>query len=599
MQASRSVQASGDLVDLRAYVEVLRRRALLIVIPTILGLGLSLGYSLNQTPVYTATAKVLINPPPGSTSQNPNNLISVDTEAQVAASAPIAGAVAKTLGAPLTITQLLNRVSVTTTLDTFVLAISYSDAEPAQAALGANAFAKAYLDFKTQQTQDQVSQQQASIESQLAELQRGQRQQNRILGKNPPGTVEYRNAQDALSQISVRLALLASSLAQLPQIVEPGQIILPAAVPQAPSSPKIPLNAAFGLFLGLLCGVVAALVLNRMDDRVYHEADLQAYLDVPLLATVPHVKGRERPRAANLIMHLEPRSPAAEAYRSIRTNVVRMAQKRHLKVFAFVSPVQGEGKSMTSANVAAALGQTDSRVLVLSADMRNPTIHEFFLASNKPGLGEVLEAKISFAEAVQKTEVGNVWVLSGGDFPPSPVELLQSSEMADLLLAVRQEFDFVLIDCPPVLGLADCLAVLPLVDAVLLVAKAGQTHVGAVVEARDRLERVGVSVEAIIINDIQVRRGQPGHEAYGYYRTSQEDLSPEPEESAEARSSAQRPPKTTIPDGNGSTRGMEEERTWTGDEGNRIQRGGRPRKGTANQPVTAGSEPPTSSADET
>ena len=598
MQASRSVQASGELVDLRAYVEVLRRRALLIVIPTIFGLVLSLGYSLNQTPIYTATAKVLINPPTGSTSQNPNNLISVDTEAQVAASAPIAGAVAKTLGAPLTITQVLNRVSVTTTLDTFVLAISYSDAEPAQAALGANAFAKAYLDFKTQQTQDQVSQQQASIESQLAELQRGQRQQNRILGKNPPGTVEYRNAQDALSQISVRLALLASSLAQLPQIVEPGQIILPAAVPKAPSSPTIPLNAAFGLFLGLLCGVVAALVLNRMDDRVYDEADLQAYLDVPLLATVPHVKGRHRQRVANLLMHLEPRSPAAEAYRSIRTNVASMAQKRHLKVFAFVSPVQGEGKSMTCANVAAALGQTDNRVLVLSADMRNPTIHEFFFASNKPGLGEVLEGKISFGEAVKKT-VGNVWVLSGGDFPPSPVELLQSPEMADLLLAVRQEFDFVLIDCPPVLGLADCLAVLPLVDAVLLVAKAGRTHVGAIVEARDRLERVGVSIEAIIINDIQVRRGQPGHEAYGYYRTSQEDLSPEPEESAEARSLAQQPPKTTIPDGNGSTPGMEEGRTWTGDEGNRIRRGGRARKGRANQPVTAGSEPSTSSADET
>jgi non-specific protein-tyrosine kinase len=556
MQSRQYPQQGGDVVDLREYAAVLRRRSLVIAVLAAMGLGLALGYCKLQTPIYTATAKVLVNPPPGDSSQNLNNAISVDTEAQVAKSAPIAITAAAEMKTELIPTQLLKHVTVKSTANTFILDISYWDPSPTQAALGANAFAKAYLEYKRQQADEQIATQRSSIEGQLAELEQEQHTQNRILETNDPGTIAYRNARDALSQLSITRAVLASSLAQLPQIVNPGQVILPAGPPKAPSSPKVPLNAALGLFLGLACGVVAAFLLDRMDDRIHRPADLELYLDAPVLAFVPHVKGRDRERVSQLIVHLDPRSPVAEAYRTIRASVLSMAHKRDLKVLGITSPVQGEGKSMTSANIAAALGQTDKRVLVLSADIRKPRIHEFFSATNERGLSEVLEGMISFGDAVERSE-NNIWVLAGGHFPSQPAELLQSPAMGELLASVRKQFDFVIIDCPPVLGLADCLAVLPLVDAVLLVVQADKTRGGAILEVGDRLDRVGVSIDAVIMNDVRVARGRPGHRTYGYYVASDEYLRPE----GTPRQAPQRfaPPRAVSPvqDGNGLAREAE------------------------------------------
>ncbi|MGZ5307229.1 MAG: CpsD/CapB family tyrosine-protein kinase, partial [Actinomycetota bacterium] len=244
--------------------------------------------------------------------------------------------------------------------------------------------------------------------------------------------------------------------------------------------------------------------------------------------------------------------PVAEAYRTIRASVLSMAHKRDMKVLGITSPVQGEGKSMTSANVAAALGQADRRVLVLSADIRKPRIHEFFGATNELGLSEVLEGKISFSEAVKRTEVGNIWLLAGGNFPAQPAELLQSLAMADLLVAVRKQFDFVIVDCPPVLGLTDCLAVLPLVDAVLLVVQADKTRGGAILEVGDRLERVGVSVDAVIMNDLRVARGRPGHRSYGYYTAPDEYLRPVGRVSQGSLRFAEPPTDGSVSDGNGT-----------------------------------------------
>ena len=524
MQARQSPQRSEDVGDIRDYFAVLRRRAIVIVVFAALGLGLAGGYSLLQTRIYSATTRLLINPPPGS-SGSPADAISMDTEAQLIKSASIARAVSKTLDSPLTITELLSQVSVKTTPDSFVLDIEYRDTKPAAAARGANAFAQAYLDDKQQRSDDQNSHQRAVIGRQVAHIQRLQEEQNKIVNTSTPGTIKYRDAREELDRLSVKLDVLASSLAQLPPTADPGQIILPAAAPGSPTSPRLPFNAAAGLVLGLFLGVVAAFVIDRMDDRIRQPADLELYIDAPVLAFVPHVKGHHRERASQLVVHLDPRSPVAEAYRTIRASVLSMAHERELKVFAITSPVQGEGKSMTSANIAAALAQTDKRVLVLSADIRKPALHEFFGSKSAPGLSELLEGKTSLAAAVQRSD-NNLWVLAGGRFPAQPAELLQSAAMEDLLDTARSQFDFVIIDCPPVLGLADCLAVLPLVDAVILVVQADETRGGAIREVCDRLERVGVAVGGVVMNNVSVARGGPGHHNYGYYEAPQEYLRP-------------------------------------------------------------------------
>jgi hypothetical protein len=133
--------------------------------------------------------------------------------------------------------------------------------------------------------------------------------------------------------------------------------------------------------------------------------------------------------------------------------------------------------------------------------------------------------------------------------------------MADLLVAVRKQFDFVIVDCPPVLGLADCLAVLPLVDAVLLVVQADKTRGGAILEVSDRLERVGVSVEAVIMNDLNVARGRPGHRTYDYYTASNEYLRPVRTPPQESLRSARQPRlSSSASDGNGVAKETEQQR---------------------------------------
>jgi capsular exopolysaccharide synthesis family protein len=538
MQSRQIGQAGGEFVDLRDYTAVLRRRALPIAIIAGIGLALGLGFSLIQTPIYTATARVLVNPPPGST--YPTRAISMDTEAQVVKSAPIAEAVDQALHSPLGVGELLRHVSVHTSQDLFVMDIAYWDLRPAQAAAGANAFARAYLDFKSQQAQQAINQQRASIEAQIAEVQRQQREQSKILGTYPPGSIAYRNARDTLDQLSVRLSVLVSSLAGIPSLVNPGQIILPASAPTSPSSPRVPLDAALGLLTGLFIGVATAFVLDRVDDRIYRRADLQLYLDAPVLAYVPHVRRGNRGGAVGLIVESAPRSPAAEAYRTARTSVLSLAGRRGAKVIAVMSPAQGEGKSTSAANLAAALAHADRRVVVVSADLRKPTIHEHFGVSPSKGLSEVLTGELSLEEAVRRSSSPNVWVLASGRIPAQPAELLQSPAMGQVVAELRETFDFVVIDCPPLLGLADSLAVVPLADAILLVVQAERTQGGAIVEAWDQLERVGGRIEGVILNDIREQRGWPGHRGYGYYLASTQYLASQEEAMGTATTIRQR-----------------------------------------------------------
>ena len=168
-------------------------------------------------------------------------------------------------------TQFLKPVTVKSTANTFILEICCWDTSPAQAALGANSFAKAYLEYKRQQGADQIQQQQSSIENQMTELNSEQDRQNRILEQSVPG--KHRLPQRAgLARPAEHQARGPRLLARpAPPAVNPGQVILPAVPPKSPSSPKVPMNAAVGLFLGLFCGVVRFL-LDRMDNRSPSEA---------------------------------------------------------------------------------------------------------------------------------------------------------------------------------------------------------------------------------------------------------------------------------------------------------------------------------------
>jgi len=483
----------GGYHDLGDYVQVVKRRWKLIALITLVAVGAALAWTALQTPIYTATAEVLVRPPlTGTTLNGAIQPLNVENEREIMQALPVAALAAQRIDLGESPSQLAARLDVTVPKDADVLQARFSHTNPTVAAQGAQAFATAYLDYTTQQAQALIDQRIATIRDNITSLEASG-------GSNL-----------AISNLSQQIAELQSTP------IDPGQILVPAVVPSSPTSPNRPLNAALALFLGLFVGLIAAFVLERMDDRLRGRADLEDTIGVPVMTMIPQVPAW-RDKSAPYLVSLElPRSPAAEAYRTLRTSVLVAAAERDIRSLMVVSSVAGEGKTTTAANLAVVLAQADKRVVLISADMRRPRLHEFFgLSSAERGLSEVLEGDRRAWESLRSGKIENLWIMSSGKTSNQPTELLQSEAMRHLLADQREVVDFIIIDCPPVLAVADALVVAPMVDAVLFVASAQDTPRGAVLQARAQLDQVGARVLGAVLNEVE--SGGAGYAYYGQY----------------------------------------------------------------------------------
>ncbi len=516
--------SAADVVDLRDYLHILRNRWWLVVGVTVVCVALALTFSVTRTPKFTARTSVLVQPTvTGAQSLRPDQLISLETEVRIAKSASVANLARDELDVNSSATDLLEHVDVDATAETLVLDILYTDTERTRAAAGANAFAAGYLRFKREQALATLLDTRSVIEDQIADVRDRIREQTEILRTATPGTQEYEQAQALLDVLNGETGVLIAQLAYMPATVNPGQVILPATPPESPSSPKHVLNLAIGLLLGIFLGVIAAFVRERTDDRIRTRGDLELGLSAPVLAVIPRVHGWGRGGAEVLVSEQQPRSPGAEAYRMLRTNVLSLADRSGLTTIAVVSPLAQEGKSATTANLATVLAQADKRVLAISADLRRPRLHQFFGGPNARGLADILRGEADLADVLQESRIPSLFHISSGDTTPNPTELLQSARMRELIARAGEEFEFVIIDCAPVIGLADALAVTSVVDGVLFVASFESTRWGAVLQAREHLQHVGSSIIGGVLNNVPHSKTgayQYGYGGYGGYGAS-------------------------------------------------------------------------------
>lgn len=286
-----------------------------------------------------------------------------------------------------------------------------------------------------------------------------------------------------------------------------------AEIPTGKHSPRLALNLAIGLLLGGFAGVLLAFLAEHLDDTVKNPEDMEKLLGLAVLGTIPKLKAGTTPAQALL----DPRSPLAEAYRSLRTALQFSTDQGIPKSVLVTSSVPGEGKSTTALVLARNFAQLGRTVLLIDGDLRNPSMHKLFRLDNSTGLSNCLAGAAKAPEAIQTTQEPNLSVLTSGPLPPNPAELLAGARMVSLLTVGCHKYDQVIIDGPPVMGLADAPIMANLAGGTLLVVEACSTRTGSVRASLKRLAAARARVLGGLLAKFDTRSSGYGYGGYGYY----------------------------------------------------------------------------------
>jgi non-specific protein-tyrosine kinase len=292
-------------------------------------------------------------------------------------------------------------------------------------------------------------------------------------------------------------------------------------------------NTALGFVLGLLLGLGLAFVLDRLDDRLRLPEDVQRASSAPILGSVlidsekKHARLGALPKTPRHLVSAD--SLDAEAYRTLATSLRFSSLGQDKQIVAITSSSGSEGKSTVTANLAAALIDSGLNVVLVSADLRRPSIGEVFgvKETKLPGLSDALLGTVPVRDTFVPVDLPSGRVLQlvpSGALPPNPAEFLASRRLADLLAELSRDVDYVLLDCPPVLPVSDVLGIAQSVDGVVVLAVPGRTRSHQLVEACDRLRNVGAGIFGVVLNAVPRQPGRYGSYQH-YYRAYDKDVS--------------------------------------------------------------------------
>lgn len=502
-------QPDGEHQKLSDYFDVLRRRRWVVILVTAGVMLSALAVSAVQDTTYQATAEVLLQPrrqvifeQNGSTGAGQPT--TVETEIRVIEGDAVRGAVRERLG-------WTPNVSASRADETEVMKIQASAPTARQAAEFANVFAEAYVEFRKEQAvadllsasdgiQDKVTALQEEVDSIERRLSQSSGSDSAALEAN----LRARHS-NLLEQQSV-LAQRQDEL-QVEAALNTGdaRVLRRAPVPGAPTSPKPVRNVAAACVVGLMLGVGLAFLREQLDDSVTSREDLRRALPhLPVLGSIPVVeRWRSEGRSVVLGSLEEATSPAAEAFRALRTSVRFLGVQRPLRTIQVTSPSLGEGKTTVTANLAAVLAASGERVVIVDGDLRRPSVHRLFGLDNRIGLTSVFLEEASLDDALHRAPGTGFVVLPSGSIPPNPSELLSAKRMAELLFHLQERFDVVLVDSPPVLPVTDATVLAAWVEATLLVARAGVTTSTQLRQSVDLLRQIDAPIKGTILNQVQ------------------------------------------------------------------------------------------------
>jgi capsular exopolysaccharide synthesis family protein len=501
-----------QIIGARGFLAVIRRRRWSIALVTLIVTGLAIGFIAWREPVYTSTARVEVRPTTLGAPLEP--FANMETEAARVTSEPVAALAARELGtdrsSPTELAHATSGVDVSIPGNTTYLDISCTESSPEMATACADAFANAYATDRIDTAQKSYREASAAL---FEDVRRAEEEIRAEEAQPSPD-------QGRIDSLSARQLIAASKVVSLPAPSSDAAVLaLSADLPTQPSNKDYVLVGTLGLFLGLALGTTFAFVRDRMDQRIPGRTGLEGTIDAPVLAVIPRVKGWRHEDEARLVSLAEPRSMAAEAYRTARTAILYRASTNDVRVIEITSPGEREGKTTTTANLAVSLAQAGKTVVAISCDLRRPRLHRFFGLDNSLGLSNLLAGQLD-PRAILDTEVQGLRVITSGPVPAYPAELLESAAMDELIRWLRGKADVVLLDTPPALIVADALALAPKCDSVVIVADAGDTTRAALARVRHELSSVGVSIVGAILNRLGPAQAKRYPDQYGTYHSS-------------------------------------------------------------------------------
>lgn len=446
-------------MQINEYVRILRRYWAWVVAASLIGLLLAAGITFSTSPTYTANTRLFVaiqNSGAVSELQQGNTFTQgrVKSYVETAKTPAVLQPAIDELGLDLTPAELLGKVRTSAALDTVLISIAVDDESPVQAAALAQAIA-------------------SSLIEQVETLER---------------------PADAVAS-PVKLS-----------------IVTPAVAPDSPSSPNTGLNLVIGLLLGLVAGLGSALIRAASDTRVRSEASLENITDAPVLGGIAFDSGAMKEPLLTQTGH---QSPRAESFRQIRTNLQFAKVNSTSKTMLVTSSLPGEGKSTTATNMAIAMAQDGQRVALVDADLRRPMVAEYLGLEGKAGLTTALVGTARVTDLLQPWGDQELYVLTSGQVPPNPSELLGSSAMDGIIRELEGLFDVVIIDAPPLIPVTDATVLAQKGHGVVLVVGSGRVKKHDIEKSLESLSLVGANVMGIVLNLLPTKG--PDAYAYTYY----------------------------------------------------------------------------------
>jgi non-specific protein-tyrosine kinase len=516
--------------DLRRYISLFWRWVWLIVLTTVLAAGGTYYFNWRKEPVYQATSTLIVNEAPGTQTYDVSAVMVsqrlIQTYTEMMTKKPVLREVISNLDLNTGPDGLSGKITIQQVGDTPLISVKVEDTNPYRAAEIANEIGTVFAEQNQARQEERYA---STKESLQAQLEKTQEQIDAVetallqLSEEPEDQPERNRLDLILTQYRQTYAETLQSYEQVRmKEAEALSNVIPVEMADAPTSPIRPntlKNTAMGGVVGAMLAVGIIYLIEVLDDTIHGSDEIDRYLGLPVLGVIRKIDGSQAVIAA-----IKPRSPASEDFRSLRTNIQFASVDYPLRSILITSPTPEDGKTVIATNLSIILAQGGQQVALIDADLRRPRVHQYMQIPNKWGLSYLFTSKDERLDGVlRKNKSLGLSIMTAGNLPPNPAELLGSEKMNQIIAEVKNQSDVIVFDSPPLNAVTDASVLSKLVDGVIVVVKAGSTKIIAAQQALEQLQRVGANVIGVVLNNVNMKKARYST-YYSYYSDYSETI---------------------------------------------------------------------------